>query len=100
MIPIRTALLLLVMAIDLTSLAVESGRVPKTALSPQQQGCLGKGKRFERAGWIYLHVEGEAHDRGFQHGYLLAREIAEGLQMTRASWEHESGMDWTWLINE
>ena len=60
---------------------------------------MGKGKRFERAGWIYLHVEGEARDRGFSMGYsLLAKEIAEGLRMTRASWEHETGMEWEWAV--
>ena len=35
---------------------------------------------------------------GFQHGYLLAKEIAEGLRLTRAGWEHESGMGWPWLV--
>jgi hypothetical protein len=101
MIPIRTALSTFMLAIGFASLASESEPVTKTnTLSPAQQSCLGKGKRFERAGWIYLHVEGEARDRGFQQGYLLAREIAEGLVMTRVSWEHESGMDWPWLIKE
>ena len=70
----------------------------KGGLTPEQQSCVAKGKRFERAGWIYLHVEGEARERGFQHGYLLAKEIAEGLRMTRVSWEHETGMEWEWLL--
>jgi hypothetical protein len=70
----------------------------KAGLSPEQQGCVAKGKRFERAGWIYLHIEGEAKDRGFQHGYLLAREIVEGLRMTRVAWQNESGMEWDWLV--
>jgi hypothetical protein len=70
----------------------------KGGLTPEQQSCVGKGKRFERAGWIYLHVEGEGRERGFQHGYLLAKEIAEGLRMTRVSWERETGMEWEWLL--
>jgi hypothetical protein len=73
-------------------------RPARAGLSPEQQGCVAKGKRFERAGWVYLHIEGDAKDRGFQHGYLLAREIAEGLRMTRVAWEHESGMDWDYLV--
>ena len=28
-------------------------------------------------GWIYVHLEGSPHDIGFQHGYLLAPEIAD-----------------------
>src|SRR5712664_3928731 len=69
-----------------------------SALKPEQKDWLCKGKRFERAGWIYLHVEGEPRDRGFQHGYLLAKEIAEGLRTTRVSWEHQSAMEWEWLV--
>src|SRR5947209_2644255 len=64
----------------------------------QTQLCLSKAKRFERHGWIYLHIEGEARDRGFQHGYLLAAEIADGLRVTRASWEQETAMAWPWLV--
>ena len=67
-------------------------------LSTEQQNCLAKAKRFERHGWIYLHVEGEAADRGFQHGYLLAPEIADALHTTRGGWEHDSAMAWEWLI--
>jgi hypothetical protein len=36
---------------------------------------FGPGYRYPRAGWIYVHVEGEPYDRGYQHGYLMAREI-------------------------
>jgi len=67
-------------------------------LTPEQQAWLSKAKRFERAGWIYLHTEGEPRARGFQHGYLLAKEIAEGLRVTRLGWEHDSAMDWPWLV--
>src|SRR5882724_1054481 len=67
-------------------------------LTREQESCLRKGKRFERAGWIYLHVEGEPAERGFQHGYLLAKEIADGLKLTRESWERQSGMGWEWLV--
>ncbi len=68
----------------------------QAALTAEQQSWVSQGKRFERAGWTYLHVQGEARERGFQNGYLLAKEIAEGVRMTRASWEHETTMDWGW----
>jgi hypothetical protein len=68
------------------------------ALTPEQQAWLSSAKRFERAGWIYLHVEGEPRARGFQHGYLLAKEIADGLRVTRLQWEHQSAMEWPWLV--
>ena len=30
--------------------------------------------RFERNGWIYVHLEGSPGQIGYQHGSLLARE--------------------------
>ena len=36
----------------------------------------GKGYRFERDGWIYVHLEGSPLEIGYQHGYLLAPEVA------------------------
>ena len=66
--------------------------------NPEQQACLRKGHRLERAGWVYIHLEGEPHELGFQHGYLLASEIADGLATTRKLWAHQSAMDWPWLV--
>jgi len=68
------------------------------SLTAEQQAWVAKAKRFERAGWIYLHTEGEPHERGFQHGFLLAKEIGDGLRVTRTEWKHESAMDWPWLV--
>ena len=78
--------------------AVSSHAAPQPALTPEQQGWLAGANRFERAGWIYLHTEGEARPRGFQYGYLLAKEIADGLRVTRLQWEHQSAMEWPWLV--
>ncbi|MGO8679195.1 MAG: C45 family autoproteolytic acyltransferase/hydolase [Limisphaerales bacterium] len=97
MIQARLTFLAVLAGLSVAALGAEPAA--KGELTADQQGCVAKAKRFERAGWVYLHVEGEARDRGFQHGYLLAKEIAEGLRMTRASWEHESAMPWTWLVN-
>src|SRR5437016_1268849 len=73
-------------------------RAGAASVSSAQQQCLAKAHRFERHGWIHLHVEGGPKERGFQHGYLLAAEIAEGLRSTRNSWEYQSGMSWSWLV--
>jgi hypothetical protein len=70
----------------------------QASLSPEQKNWLSKAKRSDRAGWIYLHTEGEAGPRGFQHGYLLAKELGETLRVTRAGWEHQSAMEWSWLV--
>ncbi len=52
----------------------------ETAALPQRHAddpVLAKAYRFERGGWIYVHLEGAPHDIGYQHGYLLAPEISD-----------------------
>jgi hypothetical protein len=75
---------------------VEEGRA--AGLTPEQTACVTKAWRFEKNGWIYLHVEGDAQACGFQHGYLLAPEIREMLRVHRAAWEYRSGMTWKWIV--
>ncbi len=67
-------------------------------LSPEQKAWLSHAERYQKSGWIYLRIEGEPRERGFQHGYLLAKEITEGLRVRRELWKHTSGMDWEWLV--
>jgi hypothetical protein len=69
-------------------------------LSAEQQKCVSRAHRLERHGWIYLHVEGEGAERGFQHGYLLAPEIADALRVTKSCWEYNSAMPWTWVVSK
>jgi hypothetical protein len=37
----------------------------------------GPAYRYPVGGWIYLHIEGQPYDRGYQHGHLMAKEIPE-----------------------
>ncbi|MEA3493142.1 MAG: hypothetical protein U9R38_02000 [Candidatus Margulisiibacteriota bacterium] len=39
-------------------------------VSSADKKTYGKGYRFEKNGWVYVHIEGEPYERGFQHGYL------------------------------
>src|SRR5690606_4261248 len=54
----------------------------------------GKGYRFERAGWIYLHIEGEPYERGYQHGWLMAPELADVQKMLRHITPWKTGVEW------
>ena len=38
---------------------------------------LAGAYRFNKNGWIYVHLEGSPEQIGYQHGYLLADEIGE-----------------------
>src|SRR6202046_4792101 len=54
---------------------------------------LAKAYRFERGGWIYVHLEGAPHDIGYQHGYLLAPEISDAFAAVREEMTHNSKSD-------
>ena len=55
--------------------------------------------RFERNHWVYVHLEGSPADIGYQHGYLLAPEIADGVQTVRAVDTHTTKRDWNFYRN-
>jgi hypothetical protein len=75
--------------------AAEAASAP---VSPgQDQQVLAKAYRFERGGWIYVHLEGSPHDVGYQHGYLLAPEIADAFASVRLNATHPSGRDWNFF---
>ncbi len=69
-------------------------------LTPNQKALVARAARSEKDGWILLHIEGDARARGFQHGYLLAKEIAESLEVRRVTWKYQSGMEWRWLVEK
>ncbi len=76
-----------------------SGQVPK-ALTATQKEWLTHAERHEKSGWTYLHIEGTPAERGFQHGYLLADDISNGILITRKNWEHMSALSWNWLVEQ
>ena len=45
---------------------------------------FGPAYRYPAGGWIYLHIEGQPYERGYQHGHLMAREIPEYLERCAA----------------
>jgi hypothetical protein len=51
--------------------------------------------RFARGGRIYVHLEGSPADIGYQHGYLLAPEIEDGLKTVQLKDTHRTQRDWS-----
>ncbi len=43
-------------------------------------GQYGKGYRYNIQGWVYIHIEGEPYERGYQYGYLASAEINDIIQ--------------------
>jgi hypothetical protein len=82
------------------AVSTAAGKPGAKSLTAKQQAWLARAHRHDRHGWVYVHIEGKARALGFQHGYLLANEIADSLHDTRRIWEYESGMDWLWLVEQ
>jgi hypothetical protein len=58
----------------------------------------GKGYRFNKNGWIYIHIEGEPHERGFQHGYFAASEIGDILKSLKYLSYWNTGKAWEFFV--
>ena len=63
-------------------------------LAQQGNPRLDAASRYEKNGWIYVHLEGSPKDIGYQHGYLLAGEIDDLIRGFKTSLPHLSGKDW------
>jgi Phospholipase B len=55
---------------------------------------LAKAYRFQQGGWTYVHLEGPPEQIGYQHGYLLAPEIADALAVVKLLGTHSSHRNW------
>jgi hypothetical protein len=55
---------------------------------------LGKATREDKNGWIYVHLAGSPSDIGFQHGYLVAKEIDTLIKVMEFYLPHTSSRDW------
>ena len=68
---------------------------PKTARPEAAPDArLAGSYRFERNGWIVVHLEGPPATLGYQHGYLLAPEAGDLLRVYRAWTGHRTKKDW------
>jgi hypothetical protein len=67
---------------------------------PQTDPRLKKaGRLVERSGWIQVHLEGTPSEIGYQHGYLLAPEIADNFKAISTEMTHEEKKDWQFFRN-
>ena len=67
------SLILLSSLVSSSILAEENQSNLKSINSDQYE----QGYRYNVQGWIYLHIEGDPYERGYQHGYLLSSEIVD-----------------------
>jgi len=59
----------------------------------------GGSSRSEQKGWIQVRLEGSPREIGYQHGWHLAREIADALKLTRFTMTRDGKRDWEFFRN-
>src|ERR1700719_1758340 len=70
--------------------AAQSKDADRSASDPRLQ----KSFRFQQGGWTYVHLEGSPAEIGFQHGYLLAPEIADAEEAIKLFDTHQTQREW------
>jgi len=58
---------------------------------------LGGAYRFDKGGWIYVHLAGSPEQIGFQHGALLADEIEDAFEAVKLDDTHLTQRNWDFL---
>ncbi len=69
------------------------------ALDAKSAELLNGSSRGAKNGWITVQLAGTPQAIGYQHGYLLAPEIADALKVTKLNMLHDSKKDWTFFRN-
>jgi len=69
------------------------------ALAAAPDPRLGDSYRFENAGWTYVHLAGTPAQIGFQHGFLLAKEIEDNVSVYKLEGQHEDKRPWEFFRN-
>jgi hypothetical protein len=66
--------------------------------NPSVAQKYGSGCRFDRNGWVYLHIEGGASERGHQHGFLLKPELERIFRSLRYLTYWNTGKKWEFFV--
>jgi len=69
----------------------------QTATPAAPDARLAASYRFDRNGWIFVHLEGPPATLGYQHGYLLASETGDLLRVFRLFTEHQTKREWAFF---
>src|SRR5262245_61429987 len=67
--------------------------------SPEKKDRLTGSSRENKNGWIYVHLEGSPADIGYQHGYLLAKDIDTSVQAVSYLLQHDMHHGWEFYRN-
>ncbi len=71
--------------------------VPSVAQKAARDARLKGSYRFDENGWVYVHLQGTPEEIGFQHGYLLAPEIADAFKAIQLEDVHNTHRPWSFF---
>ncbi len=96
---LRAAIILSAILVLSASLLCIPRNVGLASPGPQAKANTGDARmkgayRFDEGGWIYVHLEGTPAQVGYQHGFLLAREIEDAFKAIRLDSTHRTERDW------
>lgn len=87
--------LLLLAVLAAPALAADPAPNPEFKPDPASVRHFGPAYRYPQDGWIVLHIEGAPYDRGYQHGKLMAPEIADyAASLARGRSQHDPSAAW------
>ncbi len=83
--------------------AATSARLPLNASPARVASAVARNPRLKGAyrftdnGWIYVHLQGSPANIGYQHGYLLAPEIADAFKAIKLETVHNTHHSWAFF---
>jgi hypothetical protein len=92
--------LLLLPAFLMLSCAPAKVTYTENEISLHQKRWLSKAYRYDKDGWIFVHIEGEPFERGFQRGYLTADETDKMFKTLTYVTEFGTGRDIDFFVSE
>jgi hypothetical protein len=63
----------------------------QSASDPRLSGSY----KFSDGGWTYVHLQGKPGQIGFQHGYLMARQIEDIVNVYRVETQYQDKREWS-----
>lgn len=85
---------LIILLLGISCLAMSAFRFTQWKPTLSEDDRMKGSYRFERNGWIYVHLEGSPEQVGYQHGKLLAKEIEDLLRVSKPFFQHETKREW------
>ena len=91
--------LLLMLGLIAAALSISALGLAQWKPTVSEDDRLKGSYRFERNGWIFVHLEGSPEQIGYQHGTLLAKETDDLLRVLKPFLQHETKRDWNFYRN-